>query len=341
MISIGVIGYGYWGPNLVRNFMDLDRFRVGGISDFSDKRRAAAASRCPGAKITESPMALIEDPSIDAIAIATPVSTHFELAAAALRAGKHVLVEKPITASSDEAKQLVDLAAKHGRTLMVDHTFVYNGAIRKVKDLIDRGSLGDVLYYDSVRVNLGLFQHDVNVIWDLAVHDVSIVQYLFAKNPTEVSAIGMSHVKGQTENVAYVTLMYDEPLLVHLHVNWLAPVKIRQTLIGGTKQMVVYDDVETSEKVKVYDKGVELETRPDRVHELRVGYRSGDMFAPKIDSTEALRVMATHFADCVESGKKPLTDGEAGLGIVQVLEAATFSMRHRGRPTKIGVSETL
>jgi predicted dehydrogenase len=237
---------------------------------------------------------------------------------------------------------LTTLAARVGRVLMVDHTYLFSPAVRRIKELIEGGELGELYYVDSVRINLGLFQHDVNVIWDLAVHDVSIVQYLFGKRPTAVSAVGMGHVKGQTENVAYVTLMYgDEPLLVHLHVNWLAPVKIRQTLIGGTKQMVVYDDVEASEKVKVYDKGVELETAPERVHQLRVGYRSGDMFAPRIDGTEALRVMAQHFAECVEQGKRPLTDGEAGLGIVQALEAATSSMQHRGRPTKIGVNEPL
>jgi predicted dehydrogenase len=331
MIGIGVIGYGYWGPNLVRNFMDSGRFVVRGISDLSPKNRATAQARCPGAKVTDNAQELIDDPQIDAIAIATPVSTHYALASAAIKAGKHVFVEKPMTSSTDDAKRLVDEAAAKKKVLLVDHTFVYGGPVRKIKELVTEGQLGDILYYDSVRVNLGLFQHDVNVIWDLAVHDVSILHYLIPQRVRAVSAMGARHVKGQPENIAYVTMVYDESLMAHLHLNWLAPVKVRQTLIGGSKRMIVYDDLETSEKIKIYDKGVDLETSAEGVQALRVGYRSGDMYSPKIEMTEALRVEALHFADCIEHGKKPITDGEAGLRVVEVVEAASQSMAQRGR----------
>ena len=311
---------------------------VRAISDLSEKRRALAGSRCPGARIVSEASELFADPRVDAVAIATPISTHFALATAALRAGKHVMVEKPMTTTGDEARALIAQAEAAHRVLMVDHTFVYTGAVRKIKEMLSEGALGDVLYYDSVRVNLGLFQHDVNVVWDLAVHDLSILQYLLAQVPSGVSAFGVSHVAGQPENMAYVTLMYETSTIAHLHLNWLAPVKIRQTLIGGTRRMIVYDDLQASEKVKVYDKGVELETRPEGVYELRVGYRSGDMHCPKIEQAEALQVEVKHFADCIEHGKRPLTDGQAGLGVVQILEAAQRSMQDNGRLVPIGRS---
>ncbi len=329
MIGIGVIGYGYWGPNLVRNMMETPGVVVRSICDASPAQRARAAARCPSARTLADPQELIADPSIDAVVIATPVTTHFELAAKALEAGKHVLVSKPMTATVDEASRLVDLAAARGKVLLVDHTFVYTGAVRKMKEIIDSGSLGEVLYYDSVRVNLGLFQRDVNVIWDLAPHDASIIEYLVPSQPVAVSAHGVSHVRGQPENIAYVTLFYPNNLIAHLHVNWLAPVKIRQTLIGGTRKMIVYNDLETSEKIKVYDRGVELtevESTPEKIYPLLVAYRAGDMFAPKVADAEALRVEAAHFVDCIERGTRPLTDGESGLRVVRILEAATESM---------------
>jgi len=330
-IGVGVIGYGYWGPNIVRNFMETPGFTVRGISDLAEGRQALAAARCPSAKVTNDYKALINDPSIDAIVVATPVNSHFQLASEALNAGKHVLVEKPMTASVEESQRLVDLAAKMKKTLMVDHTFVYTGAVRKMKQMIADGLLGDLYYYDSVRVNLGLFQHDVNVIWDLAPHDASIVEYLVNEAPTAVSALAVSHVPGQPENIGYITMMFKSSLVVHLHVNWLAPVKLRQTLIGGSKKMIVYDDMETSEKVKVYDRGVDIEQSTDRIHQMRIGYRSGDMYAPKIELSEALKVEALHFHECLDKGKKPITDGEAGLRVVQVLEAASKSIKANGQ----------
>lgn len=345
MIGIGVIGYGYWGPNLVRNFMETSDVAVRAVCDRDPKRQALAKARCPLANVTSDPRDLLKDSSIDAIVIATPVSSHYELAMAALEAGKHVLVEKPMTTTSEEAARLVEKAAAKNKVLMVDHTFIYTGAVRKMKELIVQKTLGDVLYYDSVRVNLGLFQHDVNVLWDLAPHDLSIMQYLLSEAPTAVSALGMSHVPGQPENIAYLTLLYDRALLAHLHVNWLAPVKVRRTLIGGAQKMIVYDELEGSEKVKVYDSGVEVEEATgqpsERRYQMLIGYRTGDMHAPKVDNTEALKVETAHFRDCIAHSQKPLTSGELGLQVVQVLECAAMSMQRQGRPIKIATREAV
>jgi predicted dehydrogenase len=272
---------------------------------------------------------------VDAVAISTPVSTHFPLAMEALKAGKHVLVEKPMTASSDQALRLIEEADRRNLILMVDHTFVYTGAVRKIREIIERGSLGEIYYYDSTRVNLGLFQHDVDVIWDLAVHDLSILDFLLPQFPVAVSATGIGHVKGVAENVAYVTAFYDSPLIAHLNVNWLSPVKVRRTLLGGSRQMIVYDDMESSEKVKLYDKGITVKNGPESVYKMLVGYRSGDMYCPQLDVTEALRVEAQHFAECIEHKKVPVTNGFAGLRVVSILEAATQSMKDRGRSTLV------
>lgn len=331
MIGIGVIGYGYWGPNLVRNFSEAPGASLVGVSDLRAETLAAASRRYPGARMTTAPSELFSDPAVDAVAIATPVSTHFELAMQALKAGKHVLVEKPLAATSEDAARLVEEAARRKLVLMVDHTFVYTGAVRKIREMVVEGALGDIFYYDSVRVNLGLFQHDVNVIWDLAVHDLSIMDFVLPSSPLAVSATGISHLSGQPENVAYITLFFADTLIAHLHVNWLAPVKFRRTLIGGSKSMIVYDDVEPSEKVKVYDKGVTVSQSPEAVYELLVSYRSGDMRAPKLDQTEGLQTEARHFIDCIENAKPPLTDGDAGLRVVRLLEAAEKSMRARGQ----------
>lgn len=330
MIGVGLIGYGYWGPNLARNFMETPGAAVRSICDASEKSRARAASRHPGAKTPADPRELIDDPQIDAVIIATPVSSHFELAMAALDAGKHVMLTKPMTSTLEQSHRLVERAAAKGKVLHVDHTFVYTGAVRKIRELYDQKVLGDLLYYDSVRVNLGLFQRDVNVIWDLAPHDISIIEYLVPRPPVAVSAHGVSHVKGQPENIAYLTLFYPDNLIAHIHVNWLAPVKIRQTLIGGTQKMVVYNDLETSEKVKVYDRGVSLtnvESAPEKIYQMLVSYRAGDMYAPRVDEAEALRVEAKHFIECIEKNARPLTDGEAGLRVVRILEAASESMK--------------
>jgi predicted dehydrogenase len=278
---------------------------------------------------------MLADPAVDAVAIATPVSTHFALAKEALLAGKHVFVEKPFTATSLQGEELVALAADRDLRLMVDHTFIYTSAVRKIHDLVAKGELGTLHYYDSVRVNLGLFQSDVSVIWDLAVHDLSIMDYLLDRDPVTVSATGVAHVAGQPENMAYLTCMFDDNLIAHFHVNWLAPVKVRQTLLCGSEKMIVFDDVDMSEKVKVYDKGVILDDAAESVYQRHVGYRTGDMWAPRLDNVEALAIETQHFVDCVTTGETPLSDGHAGLRVVRILEAAQASMAERGLPIEI------
>jgi predicted dehydrogenase len=335
MTGIGILGYGYWGPNLVRNFAETPGARVVAVSDLRADRLAAVQIRYPGVKTTTHFGELLAEPGVDAVAIATPVSTHYDLAMQALQAGKHVLVEKPLAATSEQAIRLIEEAERRNRVLMVDHTFVYTGAVRKIKEMVDEGRLGRLYYYDSVRVNLGLFQHDVNVLWDLAVHDLSIMDYVLGIRPCAVAATGLAHVPGQPENVAYLTCFFAENLIAHFHVNWLAPVKIRRTLIGGDLQMIVYDDLEPSEKVKVYDKGITVNNGPDGVYQLLVGYRSGDMWAPQLDVTEALRVEALHFLECIQQSRRPVTDGQAGLRVVRILEAATRSLAERGRPVEL------
>ena len=335
MIKIGVIGYGYWGPNLVRNFAEVKDARVTMVSDRKAERLGQVERRYPGVRTTTDPMALISDPDVDAVVIATPVEYHFDLAMATLRAGKHVLVEKPIASSSEQAARMVDEAQARNLVLMVDHTFVYTGAVQKIRDLTSDGDLGEIYYYDSVRINLGLFQHDVNVLWDLAVHDLSIMDYVLHRPVVAVSATGLAHVPGSPENIAYMTMFFDGPLIAHVHVNWLAPVKIRRTLLGASRRMIVFDDLETSEKVKVYDRGISVDPSPENVYQMLVGYRAGDMWAPKIAQLEALSVEATHFVDCVANRKAPLTDGPAGLRIVKLLEAASASMAAQGQLVKV------
>ncbi|MBD2593991.1 Gfo/Idh/MocA family oxidoreductase [Nostoc spongiaeforme FACHB-130] len=338
-INIGVIGYGYWGPNLVRNFAEIPGTQVTSVSDFKPELLAKVQARYPTIKVTTDSFDLFKDPTIDAIAIATPVSTHFDLALAALKAGKHVLVEKPMTTTSEQAMRLIEEAEKRNLVLMVDHTFVYTGAVRKMHDLIATKQLGDIYYYDSVRVNLGLFQHDVNVIWDLAVHDLSIMNYVLPSQPYAVSATGISHVPGEPENIAYLTLFFEKNLIAHIHVNWLAPVKVRRTLIGGSQRMIVYDDLEPSEKVKIYDKGITFNGNAESVYQMMIGYRTGDMWSPKLDMTEALRTEGSHFIDCITKGDRPITGGEAGLRVVKILEAATQSLKQQGRLIELNSAE--
>ncbi len=335
MLQVGIVGYGYWGPNLVRNFAELARCRVAAIADLDEGKLALAQRRFPSVRTSTDVNDLINDPTIDVIVIATPVRTHFKLAMAALKADKHVWLEKPMTETVAEARQLVDEAERRGKTLHVDHTFVYTGAVQKMGELIARGDLGDVLYYDSVRVNLGLFQHDVNVISDLAVHDFSILAYLLNQHPVAVSAAGVNHFPGTPENLAYITLFYDSGIIAHTSVNWLAPVKVRQVLVGGSKKMMIYDDLQNSEKLKVYDKGVSFTDDPKQIHQMRVGYRTGDMWAPATNETEALRTEGEHFLDCILEGKTSLTDGQLGLKVVEIIEAATASMQNRGRTIQI------
>lgn len=335
MIRVGVIGYGYWGPNIVRNFMEVPGATVVVVSDVSSERLNQVRTRYPSVKITTDARELFVDPDIDAIIVVTPVSTHFELAIQALRAGKHVLVEKPLAATSEQAMTLIEEAQRRNLVLMVDHTFVYTGAVRKIREIVASNTLGDIYYYDSVRVNLGLFQSDVNVIWDLAVHDLAIMDYVLPIKPIAVSATGISHIPGKPENVAYMTLFFPNRQIAHLHVNWLAPVKVRRTLIGGSERMIVYDDLEPSEKVKVYDRGVTLFPQSEAAYELLVSYRSGDMRAPRLDVTEGLRTETLHFIDCIESNKRPETDGQGGLRIVRIVEAAEKSLRNRGQLEQI------
>jgi predicted dehydrogenase len=340
MIRVGVIGFGYWGPNLVRNFADQSSTRVTAVCDRRQERLALAERRYPGIRATTDAVALIKDPAVDAVVIATPVDYHFDLAMLAIREGKHVLVEKPIASTSEQASRMIDEAARRRVVLMVDHTFVYTSAVRTIRDLVDKGELGEIYYYDSVRINLGLFQHDVNVLWDLAVHDLSIMDYVLQRHPMAVSATGLAHVPGKPENIAYMTMFFDGPLIGHVHVNWLAPVKVRRTLLGGSRRMVVFDDLETSEKIKVYDKGISVNPSPENVYQMLVGYRTGDMWAPKVDVSEALSVEAAHFADCIDGGQRPLTDGEAGLRVVRLLEAASESMVERGRLVSLNSTVT-
>jgi predicted dehydrogenase len=335
MIKIGVIGYGYWGPNLVRTFAEAQHGTIVAVSDLDPKKLATVNKRYPAVKTTNDFHDLLRNPEIDAIAIATPVSTHFEFAMAALKAGKHVWLEKPMTETSLQARKLVDEAAKRNLVLFVDHTFVYTGAVRKMGEVIKSGDLGRVYYYDSIRVNLGLFQRDVNVISDLAVHDFSILDYLLGEHPVAISASGINHFPGTPENLAYITLFYDSGTIAHVNVSWLAPVKVRQILLGGSKKMITYDDLEPSEKVKIYDKGISFTEDPKQIQEMRVGYRTGDMWAPKLDGTEALRLAGDHYIDCIINKKTPQTDGALGLRVVELIEAATSSMRGRGETVYI------
>jgi predicted dehydrogenase len=330
MIRVGIIGYGYWGPNLVRNFMESQGATVAAVSDLDERKLELVRKRYPTIHTTRNVQELLADPTIDAVAIATPVGTHFELGMAALRAGKHVWLEKPMTETLAQAAKLVDEARKRELILFVDHTFVYTGAVRKMAELMKAGEIGRVYYYDSTRVNLGLFQRDVSVISDLAVHDFSILDYILREHPTAVSASGTNHFPGTPENLAYITLFYDSGTIAHVNVSWLAPVKVRNILIGGSKRMITYDDLEPSEKLKIYDKGIKFTDDPAQIQEMRVGYRTGDMWAPKLDGTEALGRAAAHFVDCIVNKTTPETDGLLGLRIVELIEAATSSMRGRG-----------
>jgi len=339
MIGVGVIGYGYWGPNLVRNFADVPGVDVRFVADSNAERLSSVERRYPGVKTSRDYRDLLSDVTVDAVAIATPVSTHFELGMAALRAGKHVLLEKPLASSSEQALRLIEEADRHGLVLMVDHTFVFTSAVAKMRELMRAGELGDIYYYDSVRINLGLFQHDVSVLWDLAVHDLAIMDFVLGATPVAVSATGFSHVPGRPENIAYMTMFFEGNLIAHVHANWLAPVKVRRTLLGGSRRMIVFDDLEASEKIRVYDRGISVNPSPENVYQMLVGYRAGDMWAPHLALTEALFSEARHFVDCIEQKTRPVTDGQAGLRVVRLLEAATRSMAEQGRLVSIVAGE--
>jgi predicted dehydrogenase len=328
MINFGVIGYGYWGPNIVRNLVGTDNVSVRAIAEINPTARARAHKAYPGIKITESASEVILSPEIDAIAVISPVWTHFDLAKAALENGKHVFVEKPFTSTSAQGEELINLAAQKNLKIMVDHTFLFTGAVKRIAQLVDEGVLGNLYYYDSTRVNLGLFQHDINVLWDLAPHDLSIMDHLIKASPEAVVATGQGHLNGH-EDVAYMTLYFPGKVIAHINVNWLSPVKVRTTLIGGEKRMVVWNDLEADEKVKIYDKGVQITSR-EGLYDLLVSYRSGDMWAPQIEQVEALRQELSYFVHCVETGEEPFNNGHAGLRVVKMLEAASKSLEQRG-----------
>lgn len=329
MTRVGVVGYGYWGPNLVRNFAALDGVHVTWCADVRADRRDLASRQWPSIRVTAEASDLFEDPALDAIAIATPVSTHYALAKRALEHGKHVLVEKPMTRRVAEAEALRELAEARGLVLMVDHTFVYTGAVRKMKEILDGGELGDLYYFDSVRVNLGLFQSDVDVLWDLAPHDLAILTHLIPESPTFVSAAGAAHTSSRLADVAYLTMHFAGDFIAHVHVNWLSPVKIRQLLIGGSRQMLVYNDTEPSEKVRVYDRGVRV-TPTEHLARVLVDYRTGDTWIPRLENREALAVECEHFVECIRFNKVPQTSASAGLSVVRLLEAAERSMAAGG-----------
>jgi predicted dehydrogenase len=331
MTRIAVIGLGYWGPNLVRNFHAVNGQNLRLCCDRDPRRTEAIARNFPSVEVTNDPEAVIANDEIDAVAIATPVGTHFALAKAALEAGKHVLVEKPLTSCVEHAEELVDLAAGKGRVLMVDHVFVYSPAVQKIKQIVDSGELGKLMFIDSVRINLGLFQHDVNVVWDLAPHDLSIVDHLVGQAPRSVAAFGAAHAGNDLEDVAYLNLDFGGGLIANFHVNWLSPVKIRYTMVGGSQKSLVYNDLAPTEPIKVYDSGItvrhdDLESRRG----LLIDYRSGDVWSPHLGRAEPLRNMVSDFLDCIATGRKPISDGEAGLRVVRILAAAQDSIKAQG-----------
>ena len=329
MVRIGVIGYGYWGPNLVRNFNLAEGARLTAVCDKSSNAIKKVNALYNGdLRTTTNADEILTSPDIDAVAIATPVFTHFELAKKALENGKHVFVEKPFTSTVAQAEELIELADKKNLTIMVDHTFLFTGAVRKIKELIDNDVLGRLFYFDSTRVNLGLFQHDINVIWDLAPHDLSIMDYVVNDKPVAVAATGTAHFNG-LENIAFVTVYFENNMIGHFNVNWMSPVKVRSTLIGGDKKMLVWNDLDADEKIKIYDKGVDVSGR-ESIYNLLVSYRSGDVWVPKINQTEALKIEADYFVDCITKGTSPINDGMAGLRVVKILEATTKSLKKKG-----------
>jgi predicted dehydrogenase len=324
-MNFGVIGYGYWGPNVVRNLTTLEGSRVLTIADLSEAARVRAQKAFPDIHVSAFPNEVLTSPHIDAIAIVTPVWTHYELAKAALLNGKHVFVEKPFTSNSEQAEELIELAEKKNLKIMVDHTFLFTGAVRKIRQLLDEKALGKLYYYDSMRVNLGLFQHDINVLWDLAPHDLAIMDHLIGSVPEAVVATGQKHLNGH-EDIAFMTLYFPEKVIAHINVNWLSPVKIRMTMIGGEKKMLLWNDLVADEKIRLYDKGVDINSQ-EGVYNMLVSYRSGDMWAPRVEQGEALRRELEYFVECVSNGQEPFNNGRSGLRVVKILEAASRSLR--------------
>jgi len=335
MIRVAIIGYGYWGPKLARNFAAVEKSTVQWICDDRPEMLRQAAQSHSNAKIATDSRDILRDPDTDAIAIATPPASHYQLAMNALKAGKHVLLEKPMATSSGQAKRLCDEAAKRKQVLMAGHTFVFHPAVQKIRELVRSGELGEIYYYDAVRVNLGIVRNDVDVLWDVAIHDLSIIDRVLPNEPAAVSAHGMSHFSGSQVNTAYLTLLFNSKLIAHIHSNWLAPVKTRRTLVGGSRKMIIFDELEPSEKIKIYDRGVTITEDAESVYKVLYDYRMGDMHSPRIESTEPLRAEVDHFLKCIERGETPISDGHAGLRIIQILEAAERSLRANGRVIKL------
>ena len=334
-VGVGVIGYGYWGPNLVRNFANIEGAEVVAVSDLGPEKLSLVKRQRPGIVTTTDYRDVLKDSRIDAVAIATPVHTHYDLALEALRSGKHVFLEKPMAETSDQVRRLIEEADRRNLVLMVDHTFLYTPAVQKIRELIAEGTLGDVYYYDSIRASLGLFQSDVNVIWDLAVHDISIIQYILTEDPVAVSATGVSHVPNRPENMAHLALLFQSNCVAHIGVNWLSPVKVRQAFVGGSRKMIVYDDLEPTEKIKVYDKGIVVNGSEQDSLQFRIGYRAGDMWAPHLAAKEALQTEAEHFIACIGTGASPISNGLSGLRVVEILEAASRSIAAQGKPVAL------
>lgn len=334
MINIGIVGYGYWGPNLLRNFSSVPHSVVRYVADVRNERLQQVKRLYPAVTTTTNYDDLLNDSSLEAIVIATPVFLHYEMAKKALLKGKHVLLEKPMTASSAEAYELIDLAQRHNKVLMVDHTFLYTGAVKKMKQLVESGEVGIINYYDSTRINLGLFQSDVNVIWDLAPHDISILYYLISERPISVLATGISHLKNDIENIAYVTLYFQSDMIAHFSTSWSSPVKIRKILVGGDKKMILFDDLELTEKVKVYDTGYSAKTDEDK-RKILVDYRVGDIYIPKLEMREALAGLAEDFISAIINHTPPIADWKSGLDVVKVLEASQISIKQKGKEIKL------
>ncbi len=328
-VRVGVIGYGYWGPNIVRNFHGLENCTVAAVCDKSPAALKRAGRAYPGVHLTTDFSEVLTSTEIDAVAVVTPVWTHYELAKSALQNGKHVFVEKPFTSTSAQGEELIELADRQNLKIMVDHTFLFSGAVRKIRELVDSGALGSLYYFDSTRVNLGLFQHDVSVIWDLAPHDLSVMDYIITDKAEAVSATGSNHLNGHAD-MAFITVYFPGNIIAHINVNWLSPVKVRTTLIGGKDKMLVWNDLEADEKIKVYDKGVQISSGQS-VYDLLVSYRSGDVWSPKVEQTEALKVELGYFIDCINDNRIPSNDGAAGLRVVRLLEAAERSLKERGK----------
>jgi predicted dehydrogenase len=333
-MNIAIIGYGYWGPNLLRNFSSVKGCKVHTLCDLRVDRLQSTLNTYPFLHLTDNVEEVFQNNEIDAIVIATPVNMHYPLAKKALEHGKHVLIEKPMTTSVKDAEHLIELAEKNKKVLMVDHTFLYTGSVQKMKSLVQSNEIGNIKYLDSTRINLGLFQSDVNVLWDLAPHDISICDYLMNEKPYSVQATGISHTQNGIENIAYLTLNYQSNIIAHFNCSWTSPVKIRQMLVGGDKKMIVFNDIEPSEKIKIYDTGYNYKNEEEKSRVL-VDYRIGDVFIPKLDSKEALGMMANDFVNAIQTGQKPISDSSLSLAVVRILEASQVSIKNNGKEVKI------